>query len=140
MKNVVTAKRTVPIAAGVSALLFAFPVAAQAVPRSDACGSKACGSATPTTWGNTYVYVSESVSRTNCSSGAYAAAYVEGYFANGKYVRGSSSVLDYYCDGKYVAKNNVKIDEGGSKLIKFRVYVTMASSTYIGNWVDNPYT
>jgi lipopolysaccharide export system protein LptA len=91
-------------------------------------------------WGNTYVYVSESVSRTSCSSGTFAAIFVQGYFYNGKYVNGNADATDYTCDGKYVVKNNVKIDEGGSKLLKYRAIVVAGGSTYTGNWVDNPYT
>jgi hypothetical protein len=133
-------KRAAAVALSAAAIVVLSPTASMAVyPRSDACGTKACGSATPTTWARTYVIVSESVSRKDCSQTTYAYAYPEVILANGVR-RTGYSVTDYTCDGDPVPRNNVGIDGAGQRIVKMRVVVGLATSSppYYGNWVYNP--
>jgi hypothetical protein len=110
------------------------------VTRSDACGVKACGSATPVTWGAYTIKVSASVSRKNCSTNTYAIAYVVSDLSNGRTTTGSDSAIDRSCDGAAVANNQIYVDGGTAKVLNYRVVVGLAdgTGTVNGNKVDNP--
>ncbi|MEU8615945.1 hypothetical protein AB0C29_48985 [Actinoplanes sp. NPDC048791] len=132
---------------GTSIVLVGAP-AAQAIPRSKACPSYACGSATIEAWGRRTMRWNESIIDTSCaSSSPTAVVKIEIVVATGDVSRSvwSTPRPDNACDDEaYAQWPDQTYAAATSDVIKgfyVRVDNGASSKPYTrGNYVDNPHT